>query len=120
MFDKKNDALQSLSKLEQMDMLENLIVQINKDLFLSGVETQFNVNWNPKLLIKGLSEIVARLMINEFQKFINFLYRIDIPEKKIGQIGTSDFDEIVEVITILILKKEWQKVWFRNRNSQQE
>jgi hypothetical protein len=120
MFDKKNDAIQSLYKLEQMEMLEKLIVQLNKDLSLSGIETQFNMDWSPKLLIDRLSKIVATLMKNEFHKFMNLLYRIDISEKKIGKIGTSDFDQVVNVITFMILKKEWQKVWFRNRNSQLE
>ena len=120
MFDKKNDAIQSLYKLEQMKMLEKLIVQLNKDLSLSGIETRFNTDWSPKLLMDKLSKIVAALMENEFQKFANLLYRIDISEKKIGEIGTSDFDEVVHVITFMILKKEWQKVWFRNRNQQLE
>ena len=51
---------------------------------------------------------------------MNLLYRIDISEKKIGDIGTSDFDQVVHIITFMILKKEWQKVWFRNRNQQLE
>jgi len=120
MFDKKNDSIESLYKLEQMEMLEKLIVQLNKDLSLSGLETQFNIDWSPKLLMDRLSKIVATLMKNEFQKFMNLLYRIDISEKKLEEIGTLDFDEVVNVITFMILKKEWQKVWFRNRNSQLE
>lgn len=120
MFDEKKDALISLTRIEQMEMLEKLIVQLNKDLSLSGIETQFNMDWSPKLLIDGLSKIVATLMKNEFHKFMNLLYRIDISEKKIGEIGTSDFDKVVNVITFMILKKEWQKVWFRNRNQQLE
>ena len=120
MFDKKNDALQSLFRLEQMEMLKELIRQINKDLSLSGIEIQFDVNWNPELLVKNLTQVIATLMEKDFQKFINFLYRIDISEKKLGNIGTSDFDDLVSQITLMILKIEWQKVWFRNRNSLQE
>ena len=100
-------------------MLKNLIAQLNKDLSLSGIETQFNLNWSPAILIDNLNEIVSTLMKNDFQRFANLLYRIDVSEKKIREIGTSDFDVIVGEITVMILQKEWQKVWFRNRNSLQ-
>lgn len=117
MFDKKNNTLQSLFRLEQMEMLRELIRQLNKDLSLSGVEIQFDENWGPELLIKNLTQVIATIMEKDFQKFINFLYRIDISEKKLGDIKTSDFGEVINEITLMILKKEWQKVWFRNRNS---
>ena len=120
LFNKKNDALQSLSKLGQMDMLKKLIMQLNKDLALSGIETQFNINWSPEMLISNLNKVIALLMEKNFQNFQNFLYRVDISEKKLGFISTSDFHETVNTISLMILKKEWQKVWFRNRNPLQE
>ncbi len=120
LFDKRSDALRSLAELDQMEMLEKLILQLNKDFSLTGIDTEFDANWTPELIINNLNKIVAALMTNEFQKFINFLYRVDISEKKIGNIESSDFDIAVNNITYLILKKEWQKVWFRNRNSLQE
>ena len=116
LFNKKKDALQSLSKLEQMHLLKKLIIQLNKDLSLSGIDTQFNINWNPELLISHLTKIIAVLMEKDYQKFMNFLYRIDVSEKKLGGVSTSDFNEAVNEISLMILKKEWQKVWFRNRN----
>jgi len=120
LFDIRSDALQSLVELDQMEMLEKLIRQLNKDFSLSGIDAQFDTNWTPELIINNLNKIVAALMTNEFQKFINFLYRVDISENKIGNIESSDFDQVVNNITYMILKKEWQKVWFRNRNSLQE
>ena len=120
LFDKRSDAIQSLVELDQMEMLEKLIRQLNKDFSLSGIDAQFDTNWTPELIISTLNKIVAALMTNEFQKFINFLYRVDISEKKIGDIESSDFDQVVNSITFMILKKEWQKVWFRNRNLLQE
>ena len=120
LFNKKNDALQSLFALEQMEMLKKLIEQLNKDLSLSGIDTQFDINWNPESLISNLTKIIAALMEKDYQKFMNFLYRVDIPEKKLGNIVTSDFNAAVNEIVLMVLKKEWQKVWFRNRNLQQE
>jgi len=119
-FDKKHDALQSLLRLEQMEMLKKLIIQLNKDLALSGIETQFNTNWSPEMLIGNLNKAIAGLMEKNFQNFQNFLYRVDISEKKLGTIRTNDFQETVNTISLMILKKEWQKVWFRNRNPLQE
>jgi hypothetical protein len=120
LFSNKKDALQSLSKLEQMEMLKKLIMQLNKDLSLSGIDTQFDISWNPESLISNLTKIIATLLEKDYQKFMNFLYRIDIPEKKLGNIVTSDFSEAVNEIVLMVLKKEWQKVWFRNRNLQRE
>lgn len=120
MFDGKNDTVESLTKLGQLAMLENLIEQLNKDFSLTGLDIHISVNLGPKLLIERLNEIVAALMKNEFHKFINFLYRVDIPEEKIGELQSLDFDQLVNAMTFLILKKEWQKVWFRNRNLLQE
>jgi hypothetical protein len=43
------------------------------------------------------------------------LYIIDVPEENIKQFDGSDTVELSEQIAFLVLKREWMKVWFRNR-----
>ena len=46
--------------------------------------------------------------------YLNLLYIIDVPEKVVKAIEATDVVEISEQVTFEILKREWQKVWFRN------
>jgi hypothetical protein len=119
-FNKKQNTLQSLSDIQKMEMLEKLIQQLNKDLYLSGVDYQFSLNLSPRLLVEKMSKKITALMTNDFSKFTNLMYRIDISEKQLKNIEQSEFQLVVNKITFLVLKKEWQKVWFKNRNSIQE
>jgi hypothetical protein len=38
-----------------------------------------------------------------------------VPEKEIKALNGGDIAELSEQVAFLILKREWQKVWFRNR-----
>jgi hypothetical protein len=37
-----------------------------------------------------------------------------VPENEIKQLDGSDIVELAGQVSFLILKREWQKVWFRN------
>ena len=43
------------------------------------------------------------------------LYIIDVPEEQIKSLDGSDLVELAEQVAFLVLKREWQKVWFRNK-----
>ena len=120
MFEKKQNTLQSLSKIHELELLEKLVQQLNKDMYLSGVDCQFSLRLSPRLLINELRDKIATLMASDFSKFTNLMYRIDISEKKIRDFELSELETIEDRITFLVLKKEWQKVWFKNINSQQD
>jgi len=62
-----------------------------------------------------LHEKVYRLIQHKFAEYLNLLYIIDVPEVEVKKLDGSDLVELSEQITFLILKREWQKVWFRNR-----
>lgn len=50
----------------------------------------------------------------KFAEYLNLLYIIDVPENEIKQLDGSDLVILAEQVAFLILKREWQKVWFRN------
>ena len=53
------------------------------------------------------------LVQNKFSEYLNLLYIIDVSEEKIKKLDGSDIFKLTEEVTFLILKREWQKVWFR-------
>ncbi len=118
MFTENESLLQTLTKIQKYELLEKLIQQLNKDLSLSGIHFQFDPNMDPQFLKHQLSEIVLILMKNDVQKFHNFLYRIDISENTYLSIKEENDNKKSQIIMILILKKEWQKVWFKSKNLQ--
>jgi hypothetical protein len=38
-----------------------------------------------------------------------------VPEDQIKKLDGSDIVELAEQVSFLILKREWMKVWFRNK-----
>jgi hypothetical protein len=51
----------------------------------------------------------------KFAEYLNLLYIIDVPEDQIKKLDGSDISELSAQVAFLILKREWQKVWFRNK-----
>ncbi len=69
---------------------------------------------SPKDLKTLIHEKVYYLIMEKFTDYLNLLYIIDVPEKVVKAIEATDVVEISEQVTFEILKREWQKVWFRN------
>lgn len=117
MFDKANNILTSLSDVNNLHLLQNLIEQLNKDFIMSGLDDYFNPELNPKELLDQLQERIGELFLKEPKLFSNLMYRIDISEMHLLKQKDYDFDKTRDNITLAILEREWRKVWFRNRNS---
>jgi len=62
-----------------------------------------------------LHEKVYRLIQYKFAEYLNLLYIIDVAENEIKKLDGSDLVALSEQVAFLILKREWQKVWFRNK-----
>ena len=90
---------------------------MNKDFELSNLEYVIAKDCTPELLKRELGVIVIELVNNEFDSFLNLLYRIDISEHKITELSKENQDIYITSIMYLILKREWQKVWFKNNYS---
>ncbi|KAF2507673.1 hypothetical protein EYY60_17115 [Flavobacterium zhairuonense] len=92
----------------------NLIEQINKDFNLANEGIDFPLSILPEELKIQLHEKVYRMIQYKFAEYLNLLYIIDVPENEIKQLDGSDLVILAEQVSFLILKREWQKVWFRN------
>ncbi|MFA9192069.1 hypothetical protein AAGV28_11885 [Flavobacterium sp. FZUC8N2.13] len=91
-----------------------LIEQINKDFNLANEGVDFPLSISPDDLKIQLHEKVYRLIQYKFAEYLNLLYVIDVSEEVIKKLDGSDLVILAEDVAFLILKREWQKVWFRN------
>ncbi|WP_224487709.1 hypothetical protein [Robertkochia flava] len=104
-----------LSVAAAEDLYTKLVLQLNKDLAYANVELSFEEKTTPEDLKGQLHEMVYRLVNDRFADYLNLLYIIDVSEDKVRQLDGSDLVRLSEQVTFLILKREWQKVWYKNR-----
>ncbi|CAM1339235.1 hypothetical protein [Tenacibaculum aestuarii] len=106
-----------LSSVATTKLYKDLIIQLNKDLSLTGIDVNFPENSSPLELKESLQKIIKELILQDFNSYSNLLYRIDVSEKEIQNIASSDIDKYSENATFLILKRVWKKVWFKKNFS---
>lgn len=104
---------QLLANAVDKQLYESLVKQINKDFLLANLEVSVEENCTPEILVKQLGVIITELINNEFDSFLNLLYRVDLSENEIKQLATGNQEKYIASVSFLILKREWQKVWFR-------
>lgn len=104
-----------LSEAEKENLYLKLIEQINKDFNLANEPIDFPMNTLPEELKVQLHEKIFRLIQFKFAEYLNLLYIIDVSENEIKKLDGSDLVNLSEDVAFLILKREWQKVWFRNK-----
>ena len=97
------------------DLYTKLIEQINKDFNLANEAIDFPLSTNPEELKIQLHEKIYRLIQYKFAEYLNLLYIIDVSEEQIKKLDGSDLVKLAEEVAFLILKREWMKVWFRNK-----
>ncbi|WP_456376962.1 hypothetical protein [Lutibacter sp.] len=111
----EQNALELLTKIETENLYENLILQLNKDFQLSNLNEKFELEITPIQLEEKLREIIVKLLTNKYDNYLNFLYRVDVPEKELAAVKSNNLEETITHITFLILKREYQKVWFKSK-----
>jgi len=104
-----------LEEAEKETLYLKLIEQINKDFNLANEGIDFPMSISPNELKIQLNEKIFRLIQYKFAEYLNLLYIIDVSEDQIKKLDGSDLAALAEEVAFLILKREWQKVWFRNK-----
>ena len=110
---KNSDLL--LNEAQDENLYLKLIEQINKDFNLANEAVDFPMSSTPEELKLQLHEKIYRLIQYKFAEYLNLLYIIDVSEAEIKKLDGSDLVMLAEQVAFLILKREWQKVWFRNK-----
>ncbi|NAS32176.1 hypothetical protein GTQ40_14415 [Flavobacteriaceae bacterium R38] len=104
-----------LEEAEKLKLYQNLINQLNKDFNYANVQLDLVPEITPIALKKELEATVYWLIQEKFTDYLNLLYIIDVPEKEVKKLKGDDIATLSGQICFLILKREWQKVWYRNQ-----
>ena len=107
------NSLELIQNLEIENLYLKLIEQLNKDFQLSNLNFSFEETISPIELKEKFSAILLNLISNNYDDYLNFLYRVDVSEKELLKIKETDLTSIVNQITFLVLKREYQKVWLK-------
>ncbi|MFL0353130.1 hypothetical protein [Xanthomarina sp. GH4-25] len=108
---------QLIEEATQLKLYRKLVQQLNKDLLYANIDLSFNEDVLPTSLKLLLHETVFKLIQEKFMDYLNLLYIIDVSEKKIKQLDGTDVVLLSDQVAFLILQREWQKVWFKNKYS---
>ena len=104
-----------LLKVVEENLYQKLVIQLNKDFKLSNIDEEYDKNISPEKLKRDLHGLIFNLINEKFSEYLNLLYIIDVPERKIKELNGADIVVLSEQVTFLILKREWQKVWYKNK-----
>lgn len=116
MLPENKDVLILLEQIQKEDLLKKLIQQINRDAGLVGIEFNLLETSTAQNLVYDVQKLLLDLIKNDFSAYVNFLYRIDVSEKKLIELQDLEINDLSKKVTFLILRKEWEKVWFRSRS----
>ncbi len=103
-----------IAEANQFNLYKKLVLQLNKDFLLANVDLGFHEAILPTSLKLLLHETVYKLIQEKFAEYLNLLYIIDVSENQVKALDGSDMLKLSEDVSFLILKREWQKVWFRS------
>ncbi|MBF6607188.1 MAG: hypothetical protein ITG00_00435 [Flavobacterium sp.] len=106
-----------LTEVSQENLYTKLLEQLNKDFNLANEPVDFPMSTSPHELTIQLHEKIYRLIQYKFAEYLNLLYIIDVAEDQIKKLDGPDLVQLSEQVSYLILRREWQKVWFKNRYS---
>jgi hypothetical protein len=104
-----------LSEATNENLYLKLIEQINKDFNLANESIDLPLGIQPEELKLILHEKIYRMIQYKFAEYLNLLYIVDVPEDQVKQLDGSDIAELSKQVAFLVLKREWMKVWFRNK-----
>jgi len=111
------NSISLLQNIQKENLYTQTIQQLNKDFQLANIDKSFSVLIEPIDLKKELNKFIKNLLINNYDGYLNLLYRIDVSEKELRKISDKMLTETIEEISFLILKREFQKVMLKKRYS---
>lgn len=104
-----------IENANELGLYQKLIQQLNKDFLFANIDLDFDEDILPTSLKLILHDTIYKLIQEKFADYLNLLYIIDVPENTIKALSGDDILKLSEAVTFLILKREWQKVWYKNK-----
>lgn len=109
------DSQSLVSIIEDLGLYTKLIQQLNKDFQMSGVAASFDLTITPSTLPVVLSKLIEKLLVSNFEAYLQVLYRVDVSETSMQSNTVQGVEHLSNVAAYKILHREWQKVYFRNK-----
>lgn len=97
------------------ELYTKLVKQLNKDFLLANIDLDFHEEILPSSLKLLLHETIYKLIQDKFIEYLNLLYIVDVSEKQVKALDGNDTLKLAEDVSFLILRREWQKVWYKNK-----
>lgn len=98
-------------------LYEKLISQLQKDFLLANIPIDLTSDMAQENLKNVLHEKIYYLLMEKFPDYLNLLYIVDVNEREFKKIEVTDVVEVAEQVSLLILKRELQKVWLKMKFS---
>ena len=113
--DPKDSSALVLQEAVTTDLYSKLLQQLQKDMIRAGIDYTIPATITPEVLVVELCDLVQQKMRYHFNEYLNFLYAVDVSEQEVKKCTSEDVEDIAIYVTSLILKREWKKVYYRNR-----
>lgn len=113
MFPKYTNCNRLIEFTKENELYALLLSQLEKDFNRTGINIILSDTINTKKLINFLENTLKDLIHTNFNTFTNLLYIIDIKESQSKNTQELNLKEYTEYITILILNRTLQKVWYK-------
>ncbi len=105
-----------LKEIENTRLLHELILQLNKDIALAGLDFKIVQKAAAQEIVAQLQSLLFECIKTDFDGYLNFLYRVDVSEHILRSLKESDPLMLSQKVTWIVLQREWQKVWFKSKN----
>ena len=106
-----------IDKQITVKLYNDLIIQLNKDFSLSGIDFNLSLTSKPNKLIKDLTLLFQNMIVKDYQKFNQLIYVLDIPENKLESLKERQLDAMIDRIIRLVLERVLQKVYLKQKFS---
>lgn len=106
---------QLLKESIQASLYPKLIAQLQKDLNRAGIFYDLEEGIKPEELFASLHNLLVDKLRSSFNEYLNLLYAVDVSEAQIRSFKSENATEIAAHSAYLILKREWQKVYYKNQ-----
>lgn len=111
------DSNALLANAQAENLYGKLVLQVKKDFGLANIPIDLANTVSPGHLRVFMHEKIYFLIMEKFADYLNLLYVVDVPEKSFKQIHVTDAVEVAEQVSLLVLKREFQKVWLKQKYS---
>ena len=108
-------SFEILQEAQREMLYGRLVQQVAKDFVLANIDVNISEELEPLQLSDVIREKVYFLLLEKFEQCLNLLYVVDIPEREIKKMRSLDAVDASAEVCFLILKREWQKVWFKHK-----